>query len=525
MNRQAWSTAPGMSADSDRPDPRPASRWAQLRARLAGLWAGVRRRFSVDLRALAVMRMVLGAVIVGDLIHRAQHLRFFYTDEGVYPLAAFTSTYVKFNDLSLHALSGEAWVQAALFVLAGALAVAFALGYRTRWTGLASFVLLVSLQARNPHVLNAGDRLLRILLLVALVTPLGERWSLDALRREETRRTVAGPATAALLVQPIVVFTANAVLKHPGDHWYAGDGLQIALANDAVTLPLGKLLTRQELVTTALTYGWVGLLAGSSLLLLATTGRLRAAAALAYVGAFIGMMATMAVGLFPFVLVAALVPFLTTPVWEAVTARVPPRWRDRWPPPALVDPSSRPSLTERLAARLPVGEGRDPQAGLASTGRSVRAVAGLALLAWMLVFSGAHVTDTDLPDAIDDPNLDVQRWGVFAPDPATAYSWYETEAQLADGRSVDAHDGDPFGFERPAHAGEAFETFRHRKYMGHVKDSEVLPGHYVDWACQHAQQVVDGDVDRVRLHRSYQPSPLDGTYEDPTRIVVAERAC
>jgi len=291
----------------------------------------VRRRVTIDTRALAAVRMLLATTVLIDLLHRAQYLAFFYTDAGVYPVSAYEVTYTAYTGVSIHAWSGALWFQQLLFVIAGLFAVAFLVGYRTRLAGVISLLLLFSLHARNPGVLNGGDRLFRVILLVALVTPLGERWSIDALRRGRSRATVASFGTAALLAQPIAVFTANAVLKHRGENWYAGDGLQIALANDTMTIFLGNVISEYHGLLTMLNYGWITLLSGSTLFLLLTAGRLRALAALAYISAFAGMFLTMSVGLFPFALTAAVIPFLTPPFWDAITRRIPDRWRDRLP--------------------------------------------------------------------------------------------------------------------------------------------------------------------------------------------------
>ena len=107
---------------------------------LEPVWRRVRARATVDTRALAALRVALGVTLLGDLLHRAQYLERFYTDSGVYPLSAAEVTYTQYNGLSVHALSGSLWVQQLLFVVAGLLAVALILGYRTRLVGLLSLL-------------------------------------------------------------------------------------------------------------------------------------------------------------------------------------------------------------------------------------------------------------------------------------------------------------------------------------------------------------------------------------------------
>ena len=112
--------------------------------------------------------MLLATTLLIDLLHRAQYLESFYTDAGVYPVSAYEVTYTSYTGISIHAWSGAVWFQQLLFVVAGLFAVAFLLGYRTRLVGVVSFLLLFSLQARNPGVLNGGDRLFRVIILVEI---------------------------------------------------------------------------------------------------------------------------------------------------------------------------------------------------------------------------------------------------------------------------------------------------------------------------------------------------------------------
>ncbi|WP_281195034.1 HTTM domain-containing protein [Halorubrum sp. F4] len=500
--------------------------------RLSPVRDRVRKRFEVDTRSLAAVRIALGLVILIDLLHRSQDLELFYTDAGVYPVAAYEATYGQYTGVSLHALSGDLWFQQLLFVVAGAFAVAFLLGYRTRLVGVVSLLLLFSLQARNPAVLNGGDRLFRVLLAVALVTPLGERWSIDALRRGSARTAVASFGTAALLAQPVVVFTSNAIAKHAGEEWYAGDGLSIALHNDVMTTALGKVVVDFPTLLTLLNYGWVTLLSGSALFLLATVGRVRMVAAFTYASAFVGMLLTMAVGLFPLLLMTAMLPFMPGVFWDVLSRRVPSAWIERLPSPsaaaAALGPLGRPPIERRILD--PDREGWYGEASdyAIAYGRSLLTVLGFCVLVWMLVFSAATVGDYDVPDEIDYDHLDQQKWGLYAPDPTESYSWYPSRAYLANGSMANAFGGEELTFDRPPDPAAEYPNFRHRKFMSAVDSSGpdgAIAESYADWVCERAQEVHDAPVDRVTVYEVYQRSPIDGEYEDPGRQIVIERDC
>ena len=494
------------------------------------MWERVRARFEVDTRALAAVRILLGLTLLGDLLYRAVYLEFFYTDSGVYPLSAAEVTYTQYNEWSLHLLSGEPWVQGLLFVVAGLFAVAFVLGYRTRLVGLVSLLLLFSLHGRNPAVLNGGDRLLRVLLLVSLVTPLGERWSVDALRRGTTRKRLASFGTAALLAQPLAVFSANAIEKHEGQHWYTGDALEIAMRNDTMTILLGDRLAEFPALMTLLNYGWITLLAGSILLLFLPVGRVRALAALGYLGAFAGMALTLSVGVFPYVLAASVFAYLTTPFWDLLARPMPSSWRERLPDAGQLGRLGRPPLEQRLLSWLR-GSGYESIAGYTvAYAHSLLTILGLALFAWVLVFTAVDVGGYDVPGA--DSHIDQQDWGLYAPDPSDGYAWFVTEVELKNGSTVDLHDGGPVTFDRPPDAAEKYDSFRHRKHLQAVRRSGAgssngaIARGYASWACDRATASHGGGVETVSLYRMYQPSPLDGTYEHPpTKAIIVGKQC
>jgi hypothetical protein len=489
-------------------------------------WLGRRvlARVTVDSRALAAFRILLGSAILYDLLRRAQYLEMFYTNQGVYPLDALELTDPAYSDASIHAVSGAPWVQQALFLVAGLLAVAFVVGYRTRLVGLLSLALLFSLHGRNPLVLNGADRFFRVILLVSLATPLGERWSIDALRRGTARDTVAGFGTVALLCQPVAVFTANAAHKTAGTTWYAGDGLEHALKNDVMTVFLGDVLVNYPAVVTALNYVWLTLLAGSIVLLLGSAGRLRVLVVFVYLGAFAGMALSMTVGLFPLLLSISMTPFLAPPFWEQLARRTGDA-RSRLPslPERVHERLARPPVERRLLAALRA-RGYESIASVTLTyARSLATVLGVLILAWVLLFTANDFTG-HIPEA---GAVDQQEWWLFAPNPSTSYEWYTAEATLANGSTVDALDGGTVTFERPAEPAHEYATFRHRKFMASVQSSAgtnppgIVATSYADWVCRQAR--THGRVDHVAIYRFSQH--IDDQNPDLTPLLTVKREC
>ncbi|MDY6780176.1 MAG: HTTM domain-containing protein, partial [Halobacteria archaeon] len=178
---------------------------------------------------------------------RSRHLAAFYTDRGVLPTSTLTARYPVLNRISLHALSGDVWFQVLVFVVTGVFAALVVVGYRTTLVTAVSWVLLLSLQLRNPLVLNGGDGLFVRLFFWGTLLPLGERWSIDAARRGEAytqRERVASVASAGLLTQVVVVYAVNAVLKLRGDLWLSGDAVRYVFSLDQFTVLLGEFVAR-----------------------------------------------------------------------------------------------------------------------------------------------------------------------------------------------------------------------------------------------------------------------------------------
>src|SRR5262245_1038811 len=113
------------------------------------------RVFEIDPRSLAALRIGLGSVLVVDLVFRASEFRATYTDAGAVP-RSLLDPWMRETIAPLHLVSGDFAWQALLYVVALVFASLFALGFRTRIAAVASWLLMLSLQVRNPFVLNFG---------------------------------------------------------------------------------------------------------------------------------------------------------------------------------------------------------------------------------------------------------------------------------------------------------------------------------------------------------------------------------
>ncbi|MEM1312818.1 MAG: DCC1-like thiol-disulfide oxidoreductase family protein [Patescibacteria group bacterium] len=170
--------------------------------------------FSIDLRALAFFRMFMGLIICLYLIPRFQFIYAFFSDFGIAPrgdVINLTSS----SFLSFHFISGQMWVVLLLLLSQAVIAILLMLGYRTRLMTFLSWFFLISLQNRNPWILNYGDQLFRVLLFWAIFLPLGAVWSIDSIWAKDNRlpKKWFSVTTLAILLQVVLFYVINWFLK------------------------------------------------------------------------------------------------------------------------------------------------------------------------------------------------------------------------------------------------------------------------------------------------------------------------
>ena len=478
-------------------------------------------RFGVDARALAALRISLGLLLLVDLLLRARNLVAFYTDRGVLPRALLAERYPTFARISLHALSGEAWLQVLLFVVAGVLALSLAAGYRTRTVAVLSWLLLVSLHARNPYVLNGGDSLLRRLLFWGLFLPLGTRWSVDArLGRTDSRREwVATLASAALLLQVVLVYATNAYYKLSGEIWREGRAILLVFSMEQFTVGLGDVLASHPVLLRPLGHLWLAMVAASPLLLVFTGWR-RGAFALAFAGMHLGMLATMMLGIFPLVSVAGVIPFLPSAWWDHIEGRIATPLRRRLDAARWFGAEGR-----REAARDAAG-GSPSSARFGAWPGRLRSSVVAVLLVVVLLWNAAAVGLVAAPDAVEervDPGE--FRWNMFAPSPPTSDAWYVVPAATESGERVDAFQGREVRW-RPAEPDRTFPSARWRKYLEDVRwaGDDELHRAFADYLCRRWTANREDDLATLSVYVVEQPTRFDGP-EPTDRVELAARNC
>ncbi|HUG68766.1 MAG TPA: HTTM domain-containing protein [Pirellulaceae bacterium] len=528
----------------------------------------------VDLRSLAAFRIGAAGVLLLDLWYRGQEITAYFTDAGVLPRSAridileagdrfgFRHTW------SLHLLSGEYWAQLGLMLLAALFAVWLLIGYRTRLAAVASWILLMSLDGRNPVILNSGDVLLRSMLLWSLFLPLGARFSFDASRIDEKHQLptrVVSMATVALLLQLCLMYWFSTVFKMQAlddmpSPWM-GDysAVYYALNCDAFVTRFGLWLRQFPTVMQFLTglSLWLELVGPVLAFSPWFTKWFRGGAVVAFIAFHVGLGLCLTIGLFPVICIVSWLVFLPSEFWEVTTRRaghVGPLIKYAAKQTCERYGASRRFFTGLATRAKPVASAiplRASTSGLTSTARRLFAKPEtpsfrrrwyietcLAVLLVYVVIWNVRETDfkyweprlmsRDWNAPARILGLD-QNWSMFAPLPRTEDGWLVMEGTLHDGSTVNLWEFDePLPWSKPPLVSATYHTQRWRKYLDNLT-TESYAAHrmyFCEWLARRwNEERAEGDkmreIHRVELSHRIELTPPPGQpIPDPeTRVL------
>jgi hypothetical protein len=489
------------------------------------------RLFGVDIRGLAFLRIGLALCVLYDLASRAADLYAHYTDYGLLPRSDLLNAFAWLHQwsLSAHLTSGSVEVQALLFLLHAAAALAMMLGYRTTAATFVTWWLTASLQLRNPLIGSAGDALLRMLLLWAIFMPLGNFLALDNLRGggAATPRRVLSAGTAALLAQVTVVYWTAGYAKISSDAWFGGSALVRMFHDELFATVLGRRLGEFPGLCSSLTHA-VYLLELSGPFVLLCVGwfaplRMLAVVALCLMNLLLGL--TLDLGLFPWALSVAVLALMPPPFWELVSSRGFVR-RLRT---AVAANAIWLRLTRHVRSRPPVAPWIPDRIG-APLREGVGVLLIVVVLHWNVGVAQDRAYLTPWYSAwIVRPLFLQQDWRTFA-DAASVTGWITMPANLVSGRTIDlmAAGGrvpsldlvatdEPFHWERPitglAHYANARWRTLFRQLLGEENNPAALP--YGRYLCREWNARYTGDDQLKSFQIAYVAGALIEPYKFP----------
>jgi hypothetical protein len=206
----------------------------------------------IDSRPLAVFRIFFAGLLFKDAIFHLPLAYWFYSNEGLLPLNTL-HTVARLERFSLMDALPHTWMAIAFFLLWALVNLFLLVGYRARLMAIINFVMILSIHERNIYVLSGADTTMRVLSFWAMFLPLGQYYSVDAVRSrwsrygrshalEDLRVSSVSQMAFAFPVrltqlQIAIIYIFTFVLKLPGEIWRRGEALFYAFQLRTLTLP------------------------------------------------------------------------------------------------------------------------------------------------------------------------------------------------------------------------------------------------------------------------------------------------
>lgn len=474
-----------------------------------------REWFALDVRSLALFRVLLAVMVLLDWIDRVPDLHTLFSDEGVFPRQYL----VGWHPLSFHLFSGEVWPQYLLSALAFAFALCLLVGYQTPLMCLLSFLMLTSAHGRNPPLMQGGDHLLRALLFWGIFLPLGACASVDAAdpaRRPKTP-VVRSFAAFALIAQLLIVYLFAAAWKWD-ESWRAeASAVYRSLLNENFVTRLGLLLRENVWLCSVLTHATVYLetLGPVALLLPFHVGLQRLVVIALFIGFHAGLGLAMELGHFPFVCMVAWVALLPPSFWDRLGPQLKLPWAD-----ALIERARRWRLFEAAPSQ---SGGTAPPAWEPPAGPVPSTVLVLCF-AYVFMFNLNHfatakgwpIVPAQFGQLAVVTGLE-QGWGLFAPRPTPIAGWSLVIGTRPDGSQVDLLTGQsPPDRSKPPQLASTHWNGRWRRLILNLGDSTqpYLARGYTEWKFREwNRQHPDDPVTSVEVY--YTAYPTVGPTEEP----------
>ena len=418
--------------------------------------------FSVDLRSLAITRIAFGVLILTDLLIRSRFLKDFYTDEGVLSLYALKRIYEGNYYTSVHALSGDYYFQLFLFLIAVIFAFLLLIGFFTRIATIVSWALLVSLNLRNPLLLQGGDIIFRCLLFWAIFIPWGERFSVDSYFKKIKigKNFIFSLPAAVFIIQILLMYLFTGLLK-TGDPWRKDfTAIYYTLSIEHFSFLLGPYIYNFPQLMKGLTFSiiWMELL-GPLLLLIPYRNSLFRYILIGLLATFqLGLALTLKIGLFPWINMASLLILLPPSFWDFL-----PGFQN---------------FLSRNFSRLSGGikyyiNGIDNWYYYRlSTFRTFNIFINIVLIL-LIVFVLFWNLKHSYPETFSFINKLkrvgkvtqlTQKWNMFAPKPYFSDGWYVMVGLLDNGELVDVfRDGKEVSWDPPENRLDDYQSYRWRK--------------------------------------------------------------
>ncbi len=457
--------------------------------------------FGVDLRALALLRIGIGATVTGDLLFRLTELTAHYCDSGVLPRELVFDWNSLF--LSLHFFSGKWEIQLLLFLVSIFFGLKLIIGKDTRITTIILWVLTLSLHNRNLFVLQGGDDYLSLLLFWGIFLPWGKVWSFDA-RNADPLKSFGFSSLGSMgyILQICLMYVATGFHKVSAEWTTDWTALYFTFQLDQYANVFGKWLLNFPMLLKATTIfvlwlervGWLLLVLPSSRFPFKSIG-------VVLFGSFHFMIGiTMMIGIFPVIGCVALLGLLPPKLMDRISSSGTQKFLQ----------TSTHKFRHIIADNFQIkfGEQKTATTSTETTMLEKRYLNGLIVCAivFSIVWNIEDVTSARLmPNWIRETGvvfrLD-QRWRMFSPDIKKDDGWFVMEARLKNGNMVDIFQDDgKLEFAKPESVLSHFKKARWRKFLDNWKENDEIQSGLPAYLCSewNNAKTVEEQVDELRI--------------------------
>lgn len=500
---------------------------------------------TLDLRSLALLRVLIGLLILVDLINRSSDLVAFYTDFGVLPRADLIRSSGEVGSLSVHMMSGAWQFQTLLFLAAAIFAAMLVLGYKTRLATVASWYLLISLQARNPLVLSGADQVFRMVLFFAIFLPWGVRFSLDAWRTKTSRslaNNFASPGTFAYIFQLGSLYVFSALLKTSPEWRSEGTAIYYALSMDDFTTRLGLFMLQFPQILKVQTHlvFWFEALGPFLLLVPFFRGIILTLEVFLFISLHIGIGTNLRLGFFPWVCSFAWCALLPAWFWDSllnglkinnIVQLLQSSFKK------IMIPIFRLKYLDRASDHIK-NRLLNTSYQLMTDLRFYRSgiVLGITIFATIYIFCWNLGTLPNNPKIVPKQLGWIagtfafyQRWDMFAPAPGKLSGWFVVQAILKNGTDVDIYSGrKEVSLARPELISETYKNANWQKYLTNItqKGYEKNIVYYSNYLCRkwNSSHFEEEQIDRLTIINMRQLTVPNG-HNPARKIIIGEKKC
>lgn len=311
---------PGDGAEEETPLP-PAAKAASGSDDETATRTLLNRAFlQIDRRVLALFRIWFAGALMYDLLRRAVHTTALFSNQGVLPNHFVHYAPQARPQFSIFLPFSEPDEVRFAFALTALVYVLFGLGFHTRIMSVIAFFCAFSLNTRNLFLEDGGCAAMSIMAAWACFLPLGDRFSIDALRKSVRAELEGRPLSRAETTAPFVsivvlgivlefalIYFFNALHKK-GLTWRQGTAVHYVLWQNRLNTPFAVWLRMHEpsFLSPLLSYGTLALEAALPALVLSPYHRVKArtVAVLAAISFHLGIALTMTLGPFSYAMIA-----------------------------------------------------------------------------------------------------------------------------------------------------------------------------------------------------------------------------